>query len=133
MSDSRNARNRAWRIPLAANTCLAIALSIHNDEPSTPEPTYGTLASSNMPWIVPSSPIGPWSSGSTTVVEPGCIASASTGDADVAGPTGSSRGPIASGPEARAAIASAANCHWPSRPIPTAVIVYLAGSAARNT
>ena len=36
---SPNARQRAWGTPLAASTCLAIALSIASAEPSTPEPT----------------------------------------------------------------------------------------------
>ena len=34
---------------------------------STPAPTYGTLASSSSPWIVPSSPYGPCSTGKIDV------------------------------------------------------------------
>ena len=33
----------AWAMPLAASTCLAIALSIASAEPSTPAPTYGDV------------------------------------------------------------------------------------------
>jgi hypothetical protein len=35
-------------------------------EPSTPEPTYAIPASSNSPWMVPSSPNVPCSTGNTT-------------------------------------------------------------------
>ena len=45
--------------------------------PATPAPTYGTFASSSRPWIVPSSPYGPCSTGKIDVeVEPGDDASA---------------------------------------------------------
>ena len=66
-SCSPNERNRACGIPAASVTCFAIALSIATAEPSTPLPTYGMSASSSIPWTVPSSPSGPWSSGRTTV------------------------------------------------------------------
>ena len=48
-------------------------------------------------------------------------------------PVGSSRPGNASGPEARAARASSAIAQSPSREMPTGVIRYFAGSAARNT
>ncbi len=39
ISVSRSARYLACGMPLAASTCLAIALSIASADPSTPEPT----------------------------------------------------------------------------------------------
>src|ERR1041384_6131896 len=39
-------------------------------EASTPAPTYRTPAISSRPWIVPSSPHGPCSSGNTTSTSP---------------------------------------------------------------
>ena len=41
-------------------------LSIAAADANTPEPTYGIPASSSNPWIVPSSPHGPCSTGKTT-------------------------------------------------------------------
>ena len=52
--------------PAAANTTFMIALSMPTADASTPAPTYGTLASSSSPWIVPSSPYGPCSTGKIT-------------------------------------------------------------------
>ncbi len=37
---------------------------------STPAPTYGTPAISSRPWMVPSSPYGPCSTGSTRSTSP---------------------------------------------------------------
>ena len=47
-------------------SALRCPLSIAAAEAKTPEPTYGTPANSNKPWIVPSSPQGPCSTGKTT-------------------------------------------------------------------
>src|SRR5881296_2538238 len=52
--------------PCAENTAFIVALSMPTAEASTPAPTYGTSASSSSPWIVPSSPYGPWSMTTTT-------------------------------------------------------------------
>ncbi len=52
--------------PSAASSFLVNSLSIATALPSTPEPTYGTPAISSSPWIVPSSPNGPCSTGKTT-------------------------------------------------------------------
>ena len=41
-------------------------LSMPTAEARTPAPTYGTLASSSSPWMVPSSPYGPCSIGKIT-------------------------------------------------------------------
>ncbi len=41
-------------------------LSIPTAEAITPAPTYGTLPSSNRPWMVPSSPCGPCRTGNAT-------------------------------------------------------------------
>ena len=63
---SRNEIQAARVSPAAVNARFIITLSIATAEPATPDPTYGTPASSKRPWTVPSSPYGPWSSGSTT-------------------------------------------------------------------
>ncbi len=52
--------------PDAANSAFCTALSIPIADPRTPAPTYGTPASSNMPWTAPSSPRGPCRTGNTT-------------------------------------------------------------------
>ena len=52
--------------PCAANTTFITALSMPTADASTPDPTYGTLASSSSPCTVPSSPYGPCSTGKTT-------------------------------------------------------------------
>ena len=52
--------------PSAAKSFFITALSIPTADPSTPAPTYGTLASSRSPCTVPSSPYGPCRTGKTT-------------------------------------------------------------------
>ena len=52
--------------PSAANSFLVNSLSMPAALASTPAPTYGTPASSSRPWMVPSSPYGPCSTGNTT-------------------------------------------------------------------
>ena len=47
-------------------TCLSIIAA----DAVTPDPTYLTSARSSRPWIVPSSPNGPCSSGKTTSTSP---------------------------------------------------------------
>ncbi len=51
-------------------------------EASTPAPTYRVSDSSRRPWMVPSSPNGPWSSGNTTSTVPSSRGTAS-GDATI--------------------------------------------------
>ena len=122
-SCSVNDSQRLWAMPCWASTCLAIALSMARAEPSTPLPTYGTSASSSIPWTVPSSPSGPCSSGSTTV-GPDATAEARTGVAEVDRPSTGSPSGRASGSAAgpSAAAADSASSHSPSRLIPTAVM-----------
>ena len=117
-------------MPLADSTCLAIALSIASAEPSTPEPTYGTLASSSRPCTVPSSPIGPCSNGTTTV----CVA---LGD-HVGGHRlrcrsgrGGPAAPAAQTPARRVRPRRSPTCRRGR--CPTGVMSYLSGSAARST
>ena len=45
---------------------FATSLSMATAEPMTDDPTYGTSASSSAPWTVPSSPLGPCSTGNMT-------------------------------------------------------------------
>ena len=52
--------------PCAPKTRFISALSMPTAEASTPQPTYGTLASSSRPCTVPSSPCGPCSTGTMT-------------------------------------------------------------------
>ena len=68
-------------------------------EPSTPAPTYGSPTVSSRPWIVPSSPNGPCSTGNTTSISPAPEPFASTsapppapGTSDVPPPGASSAG-----------------------------------------
>ena len=65
---ARSVRRRAAPTgsPAEARTIFMYALSIPTAEARTPDPTYRMPAISNSPWIVPSSPNGPCSSGKTT-------------------------------------------------------------------
>ena len=114
-SSSRNATNRGWAMPSAANTRLVVALSIDTALPSTPEPTYATWARSSRPCTVPSSPIGPCNNGNTTVALASCELAAITSPSDDARPVASSRSGSASRPRAKAAIAESASIHCPAR------------------
>ncbi len=120
-------------MPLAASTCLAVALSIASAEPSTPEPTYATSASSSIPCTVPSSPSGPCSNGSTTVRSPAGASPASTAAAETAGPCGSSLSGSSACPAASASRAPSASAHSPSVEMPIGVTRYFAVSIARRT
>ncbi len=78
--------------------------------------------------------VGPCSSGSTTVISSvSAAAAASIGVGDTSVPEGSRRPGIACGPSISAATASCASAHWPSVEMPTGVIRYRSGSAARST
>ena len=132
MWDSRSVRNSGCWMPFAASTCLATPLSIDTALPSTPVPTYGMLASSSTPWMVPSSPSGPWRRGNTTV-RSSLRTCATIGVIDVGSPMASRRSGTWVGPFASAAIASVASIHAPLRVMPTAVTRYLSASSARNT
>ncbi len=76
------------------------ALSMLTAEASTPAPTYRTPAISNMPWMVPSSPHGPCSSGKTTSTSPsvrgGCAASVTTRSVDPEAGASAIAAPVAS-------------------------------------
>jgi hypothetical protein len=54
--------------PAAENSTFCTALSMPTAEARTPAPTYGTPASSSIPWMVPSSPKGPCRMGNTTSI-----------------------------------------------------------------
>ena len=52
--------------PASRKRRFIMSLSMPADEPSTPAPTYGMSASSSRPWMVPSSPNVPCSTGKMT-------------------------------------------------------------------
>ena len=86
-------------MPASRSTALQNALSMLAADPSTPAPTYGRPSVSSIPWIVPSSPNGPCSTGNTTSISPGDAPSAPTsappprpGTSDVPPPLASSAG-----------------------------------------
>ncbi len=64
-------------------TALKTSLSIASAEPSTPEPTYGTPASSSSPCTVPSSPKGPCRTGKTTSTAPSVAGTLDVGTGSV--------------------------------------------------
>ena len=53
-------------IPAFSKITFVYALSIHTQDPSTLQPTYGSFNNSNNPCIVPSSPYSPCNTGKTT-------------------------------------------------------------------
>ena len=104
-----------------------MALSMQSDEPRTPEPTYGTPARSSSPCTVPSSPIGPCSSGNTTT---GTSVGAIARSGSIAVPAVSrAAGSAATVPEVMAS-ATAVRCQTPSRVIPMASTMNRDGSIA---
>ena len=58
----------AWGRPADLNIVFMATLSMPRLDPSTPEPTYGSPASSRSPWSVPSSPPWPCTSGKMTSI-----------------------------------------------------------------
>ena len=60
----------ATGMPRSRSTALNRSLSMQSADAVTPEPTYGTPASSSRPCTVPSSPNGPCRIGSTTSTAP---------------------------------------------------------------
>jgi hypothetical protein len=56
--------------PAEASSTFITCLSIITADAVTPDPTYLTSARSSRPWMVPSSPNGPCSSGKTTSTSP---------------------------------------------------------------
>ena len=56
--------------PADARSTFITCLSIITADAVTPDPTYLTSARSSSPWMVPSSPNGPCSSGKTTSTSP---------------------------------------------------------------
>ncbi len=117
---------------------------MHAAEASTPQPTYGTSIISNRPWMVPSSPNGPCSTGST----------ASTWPSEVSVPS-DSRAKKPSWPSATSSTTSLApsvffttgspssifqprgsspsTIHWPSFVMPTGIGSNISVSNARST
>ena len=79
---------------------------MHNADAVTPEPTYGTPASSSSPCTVPSSPNGPCRIGSTTSTAPSAAGVAAVGIGSVAPASPSAAGEVAGG-----------SAQAPSRPI----------------
>ena len=74
----------ATGIPRSRSTALKRSLSMQSADAVTPEPTYGTPASSSSPCTVPSSPNGPWRIGSTTSTAPSAAGVAAVGIGRVA-------------------------------------------------
>ena len=102
-----------------ASTSLALILSMHSAEASTPDPTYGTPASSSRPCTVPSSPWGPCRSGMTTTGNPSPDG-ATVGRGSTAVPVARSGAGSAAAPAASAARAVSSRTQAPSRVMPTA-------------
>ena len=80
---------------------------MHSADAVTPEPTYGTPASSRSPCTVPSSPNGPCRIGRTTSTAPSAAGAAAVGIGSV---------PAAPSPSAAGAVAGG-SAQAPSRPI----------------
>ena len=91
------------------------------------------LASSTRPCTVPSSPIGPWRSGMTTVVAGSLGRRRQQRGRRHLGPARVESSREVVGPASSAAAAASAIAHRPSVEIPTGVIRYFAGSAAAST
>src|SRR5690606_30005712 len=116
--------------------------SIPTAEPATPEPTYGTPASSKRPWTVPSSPLGPCRTGKTTSKARRSASSAGgrPPTATRPGPAGSARNAAGTiwasrsfAPSLSAASGSSPTSHRPSLVMPMGITSYLAGSSAFMT
>ena len=69
----------ATGIPRSRSTALNRSLSMQSADAVTPEPMYGTPASSSKPCTVPSSPNGPCRIGSTTSTAPSAAGVAAVG------------------------------------------------------
>ncbi len=130
-------RPRAWKMIFMYSLSMLTALA------STPAPTYGTPAISSRPWMVPSSPNGPCSIGSTTSTSssrcgiwPGALAVTGRGSAH--GTTCASGSTTASTDGSWPAVtpslagSSAASTQRPSRVMPTGMTSYLSRSIARS-
>ncbi len=63
-------RNLTTGIPASRRSLLVASLFMPMADPRTPAPTKGRLTSFNNPWMVPSSPRGPWRMGKTTSTGP---------------------------------------------------------------
>ena len=108
-------------------------------EPSTPDADVGDPASSSMPWIVPSSPNGPCSTGKTTSTAPTRVARHFDA-VDAAARPGVASAMLSSAAVAPSALPRAQQAHRvaaasqrPSRVMPTGTTSYFAGSSARIT
>ena len=120
-------------------TCLSIITA----DAVTPDPTYLTSARSSRPWIVPSSPNGPCSSGKTTSTSPsvrgGAPASCTARVRSVAlvGTMTLAAAPSISGtwPGASrsASGSSGTRTQWPSLAMPTGTTSYRSRSSASRT
>src|SRR5271167_711713 len=129
--------------PSATSSFLVNSLSMPAALASTPAPTYGTPASSSSPWIVPSSPYGPCSTGNTTSTD--ANTSPAPGGSDTSWPLRcGSAGRASSVPDSeltpgscRLLIASASglpsvSTHEPSGVMPTATTSKRCGSRLRR-
>ena len=105
---------------------MALTLSMHSAEASTPEPTYGTPASSSIPWTRAVLAVGAVQEREHHDRQSSPAAGVTAGRGSMAVPVASSRSaPSAragssAAPRWRAAMASSARTHWPSRVMPTA-------------
>src|SRR5581483_4841851 len=125
--------------PCARSSVFITALSMLTADPSTPAPTYGTLAISRSPWIVPSSPYVPCRTGKTTSMglspsararSPGRSARNATsprwlGSVRIAAAPG-----VSTLPSVSAFIGSPVRSQAPSRVMPRGTTSYFSGSSA---
>ena len=131
-------------MPSAAQSFLVNSLSMAAAEAKTFAPTYGMSAISSIPWMVPSSPYAPCSTGKTTSTSARargpCV-----GSSTIRPPAAGSARSTNSTPELevisgswRSWIASwsgspLASTHWPCRVMPTGTTSNSSGSSAPST
>ena len=128
--------------PASRNRTFCTALSIPTAEPRTPAPTYGTPARSSIPWIVPSSPKRPCSTGNTTSTDSrNCTAwpgSKATIDGEVGSAGSTTDVPFSTSGSERPLICSdsgdaSVSIHWPDGVMPIGSTSYFSGSRAAMT
>ena len=87
----------------------------------TPDPTYGTAASSSRPCTVPSSPNGPWRIGRTTSTGPSGVGALVRGTGSVSPGPPPASGSAPAVPSESARCPAAGSSQRPSRPMPIVV------------